>query len=422
MVHPSLAVWNGNNENIWGWFDWEWQDRLGGRPWGEDFYLRMLPVVVAELDPGRPYWPGSPYSGSMSVAPNADAHGCVHVWEVWNQLDHSRYRDRTPRFVAEFGWHRRRPRGRRCGPRSPTTRWRRTRPGWSTTRRPRTATASWRGVLPTTSAAPADFDDWLWATQLNQARAVRTGVEHFRSLRGTCMGTIWWQLNDCWPVTSWAVVDSSGRPKPAWHTLRDAYARRLLTIQPRGSELTLVAVNDTAEPWPVGGEARRLGADGRVLATAGVDMVVPSWSSEQLVLPRAVAEPGSPERELLLAEAGGSRAWWWFVADRQFDYPVPTIAAEVDALAPRRHRVILVGDTLVRDLALFVDRLSPAAEVDRQLVTALPGEPIELIITGLADLGDLDPTVLTRGPICRTANDLSFGSGRIRSFPNDSTG
>jgi beta-mannosidase len=417
MVHPSLALWNGNNENIWGWFDWEWRDRLDSRPWGEGFYFATLPRIVAEVDPGRPYWPGSPYSGSMTVAPNADAHGCVHVWDVWNRLDHTRYRDHTPRFVAEFGWQ------------AP--------PAWSTLR---TAisddplTPDSPGMVHHQKAEdgdrklarglahhftpPADFDDWLWATQLNQARAVRTGVEHFRSLRGPCMGTIWWQLNDCWPVTSWAVVDSAGRPKPAWYALRDAYAPRLLTLQPRGADLALVTVNDTGEPWPVVGEARRLDVDGHVLAAAAVDVVVEAWSSEQLVVPRAVADPGSPERELVQVDAGGSRAWWWFVADKDFAHPEPVIDVAVEALGPARHRVVLVGATLVRDLALFVDRLSPAAEVDHQLVTALAGEPIELVVTGL---DDLDPTILTERPICRTANDLSFGSGRIRSFPNDRT-
>jgi beta-mannosidase len=353
----------------------------------------------------------------MTVAPNADAHGCVHVWDVWNRLDHTRYRDHTPRFVAEFGWQ------------AP--------PAWSTLRAAITddpLTRDSPGMVHHQKAEdgdrklarglahhftpPADFDDWLWATQLNQARAVRTGVEHFRSLRGPCMGTIWWQLNDCWPVTSWAVVDSAGRPKPAWYALRDAYAPRLLTLQPRGADLALVTVNDTGEPWPVVGEARRLDVDGHVLAAAAVDVVVEAWSSEQLVVPRAVADPGSPERELVQVDAGGSRAWWWFVADKDFAHPEPVIDVAVEALGRARHRVVLVGATLVRDLALFVDRLSPAAEVDHQLVTALAGEPIELVVTGL---DDLDPTILTERPICRTANDLSFGSGRIRSFPNDRT-
>jgi beta-mannosidase len=71
---------------------------------GAGFYFDLLPKVCAELDPARPYWPGSPYSGSMDVAPNADAHGCAHLWDVWNQLDYTRYRDHAPRFASEFGW------------------------------------------------------------------------------------------------------------------------------------------------------------------------------------------------------------------------------------------------------------------------------------------------------------------------------
>jgi len=404
MVHPSLVLWNGNNENIWGWFDWEWQDRLDGRPWGEGFYFEVLPSIVAGLDPGRPYWPGSPYSGSMSVAPNADAHGCVHVWDVWNKLDHTRYRDRAPRFVAEFGWQ------------APPT-WATLRaaitddplapdsPGMAHHQKAEDGNGKLTRGLAHHFAVPADVDDWLWATQLNQARAVRTGVEHFRSLRGTCMGTIWWQLNDCWPVTSWALVDSSGRPKPAWYALRDAYAPRLITIQPRGAALAVVAVNDTGDPWPIAGAARRVDVTGRVLGAAPLDVVVDAWSSELVVLPGSVSTPRSPARELAVVEAGGLRAWWWFGPDRDFDYPVPGIDTEVEPIAPGRHRVTLVASALVRDLALFVDRLSPGAEVDRQLVTALPGEAIELTVTGL---DAVDPGVISSRPVLRTANDLAF--------------
>src|ERR1041384_6436219 len=76
---------------------------------------------------------------------------------------------------------------------------------------------------------PGDFADWHWATQLNQARATTHAVEHLRSHRPRTMGSVLWQLNDCWPVTSWAVVDGAGRLKPAWYALRRAYAPRLLT-------------------------------------------------------------------------------------------------------------------------------------------------------------------------------------------------
>ncbi len=74
-----------------------------------------------------------------------------------------------------------------------------------------------------------------------------------------------WQLNDCWPVTSWAMVDSAGVRKPIWHAVRHAYADRLMTIQPRDHRLALVLDNDTDEPWqspsPVAAqEFRRAGA------------------------------------------------------------------------------------------------------------------------------------------------------------------
>jgi beta-mannosidase len=164
-----------------------------------------------------------------------------------------------------------------------------------------------------------------------------------------------------------------------------------------------VAVNDTAEPWTVAGGVRRVDVHGRTRAAVELDAVVEPWSSALVVVPPTVAMSAAPEREVLLAEAGNWRAWWWFVADRDFAYPTPRFDAEVTTEAPGRHRLRLVPDSMVRDLALFVDRLVPSAEVDRQLVTALPGEPIELVVSGL---DAPDPTVLSTRPVCRTANDL----------------
>ena len=92
------------------------------------------------------------------------------------------------------------------------------------TRRRRTATASSTAAWPATCGVPDDFADWHWATQLNQARAIQYAVEHYRSWWPRTAGSIVWQLNDCWPVTSWAAVDGDGRRKPLWYALRRAYA------------------------------------------------------------------------------------------------------------------------------------------------------------------------------------------------------
>ncbi len=401
MPHPSLVLWNGNNENIWGFFDWDWQDSLDGRPWGLRYYQETLPAAVAEIDPARPYWPGSPYSGSMDVHPNDDGHGPRHVWDVWNEADYTVYRDYRPRFVAEFGWQ---------GP-----------PAWSTLTRavgddPLTPTSPGmrhhqkaedgdgklsRGLAPH-FPEPADVVDWHFATQLNQARAVALGVEHFRSLRPHCSGVVLWQLNDCWPAISWAAVDGDGRRKPLWYALRASYASRLLTFQPRDGHPALVAVNDTTAPWRASLTVRRIAFDGTKLAVHSGRITVDPLGVAAIGLPELLATPGDPAAELLVAEAGGERALWFFAEDRDLAYR----PANLEPTVERDHGVAVVtvqATTLVRDLCLFADRIDPAAEADDCLVTLLPGQRRTLRVRGVPR-GREDE--LLGHPVLRTANDL----------------
>ncbi|HEY0227858.1 MAG TPA: hypothetical protein VGC05_16040, partial [Mycobacterium sp.] len=280
--HPSLIIWNGNNENTWGWADWGWRVRIGSGTWGKGYYERLFPELLAELDPTRFYSPASPYSFGDFLNPNDQRNGTMHVWDVWNQKDYSAYREYRPRFVSEFGFQ---------GP-----------PAWSTLAAVvhdepldpygeqmlvhqkahlgnRKLQRGQEGHLPESRT----ISHWHWATQLNQALAIRFGVEHFRSLTPHNTGMILWQLNDNWPVVSWAAVDFAEHRKPLWHALRSAYAPRLATIQPRSSAaavqdafegtppvqdvLAYVVVNDTDEPIESASLAlKRVTFDGTVLA------------------------------------------------------------------------------------------------------------------------------------------------------------
>jgi beta-mannosidase len=393
MHHPSLVLWNGNNENIWGYFDWGWRERLQGRTWGAGFYFDLLARVCAELDSSRPYWAGSPYSGSMVVAPNADAHGCTHVWDVWNQLDYDRYRDHSPRFVSEFGWQ------------APPT-WQTLRssitdpvlapdsPGMAHHQKATDGDLKLARGLAAHVGVPHDFDAWWFGTQLMQARAITTGIEHFRSLRGHCMGTIWWQLNDCWPVTSWSVVDGGGMPKLGWFALRDAYRPRLLTVQPRGPELVLFAVNDSVEAWPVDGAVRRVGFDGSVLAEAIVTLRVAAGSLASMVLPPEVCCATDPTSEVIVVDGAGQRAWWWFAPDHQLTLTAPQLAAtwERDGDVVR---ATITTDVLLRDLTIYPDRMVAGATIDHQLISLLPGESTVVTVDGLAGT---DPVPLLTRP------------------------
>jgi len=364
---------------------------------------------VAETDPTRPYWPGSPYSGTFDVHPNDDGSGPKHVWDVWNERDYTGYRDYEPRFAAEFGFQ------------AP--------PSWSTLVRAvhddpiapdspgvlhhQKATDGngklARGLAPH-FAAPVTVDDWHFLTQVNQARAVTVGVEWFRSLRPRCMGTVWWQLNDCWPVTSWAVVDGDGALKPAWYALRRAYAPRLVTVQPRSGRPVVVLVNDTPDVWETTVDAGRYSVAGQRLAGTKVEVRVDPFAATDVLLPNDVASPEKPARELICAVADGRRATWWFVEDREAALPPASFDAEVRP-APGGYLVRVAARTLVRDLCLFADRLDPGARVDDMLITLLPGEEVELRVEA-ADIAD--PEALLAPPVLRYVNDVGVGDPEPR--------
>ncbi|MBY8881057.1 glycoside hydrolase family 2 protein [Actinacidiphila acidipaludis] len=380
MPHASLVLWNGNNENLWGFRDWDWEPDLAGRSWGEGYYLDLLPRVVAETDPTRPYWAGSPWSGSRDRHPNDPRHGTAHSWEVWNRRDYTHYRDDVPRFVAEFGWQ------------AP--------PAYATLRRAlsdRPLTPDAPGMLHHQKAEdgngkldrglahhfapPADFATWHYLTQVNQVRAVATGVEHWRSHWPLCAGTILWQLNDCWPVTSWAAIDGDGREKPLYHELKRLYADRLLTLQTREGRTVLAAVNQSAEPWTTTALVRRLDAHGGPGAEEHVPVQVAARSVALLELDPEIGELRDPQRELLVADADGLRAVHVAVPDRAFAYPAAEMTISVTP-NPGGARVTVTAHTLVRDLLLQADRLHPEARTDRGLVTLLPGESAEFAVTG----------------------------------------
>lgn len=411
--HASLVLWNGANENIWGFADWGWPLFLEGRTWGLRYYTEVFPAIVAELDPTRPYSQNSPYSpvgpDGEERHPNDPDHGTHHEWECWNRRDYVHYRDDVPRFCSEFGWQ------------GPAT--------WATLTRAVPAdvldkeSESFllhqkaedgngkldRGLAPHLPV-PGDFEDWHWATSLLQARAVRFAVEHYRSWWPRTAGSIVWQLNDCWPVTSWAAIDGDERPKPLWFALRDAYADRIVTVQPRDGRLVAVLVNDSDEPWSGTATAERTGLDGVVLAGTAVPFEVGARAVLEVSLPDAVLAVGDASGEVLLVRTGDggpgeTRAVHAWAEDKDLGLdPVPyaTTVTRVDD----GYRVDVVAHSLVRDLALLADKLAPDASVDHQLVTLVAGEAFSLVVRTAAEVA---PERLVDPQVLRSANALVRG-------------
>jgi beta-mannosidase len=399
--HPSLAIWNGGNENIWGHADWGWQHSLAGRSWGWGYYTEVLPAIVADLDPTRPYSPGCPYSLSPRFHPNDPAHGTTHIWDVWNQLDYTAYRDYLPRFVAEFGFQ---------GPPTWTTLTRAVHddplrpesPGMLAHQKAEDGQDKLARGLKAHLPSPETIDDWHWATSLNQARAVAFGIDHLRSCSPVCMGAVVWQLNDCWPVTSWSAVDGDGRRKPMWYAMRRSFRDRLLTLQPRETRLALVAVNDGATAWRAGVRVSRRRFDGNVAAVADLSIELDPRGSTFIELPEQIAAAADPPQELLVVESDGERAWWFFADDVDSALPTPQFDCRTERVSDG-YRVVVTARTMLRDLAVLADRVAADAVVDDMLVSLLPGESATFHVRTRATV---DPGAFTDPRVLRCANQL----------------
>jgi len=365
--HPALVVWNGGNENLQGFQDWGWKEELGSTTWGAGYYEEIFPALFAELDPTRPYQPGSPASPAPDLHPNDPDHGTNHEWTVWNQLGWEHYRDRVPRFCSEYGWQAP-PTSATIAEFLPADERSSTSETFLAHQKALDGNGKLdRGMAPHTGV-PADFEDWVWAAQLNQARAVAAAVEHHRSWWPRTAGSIYWQLDDCWPVTSWSVVDSAGRRKPAFHALARAFAPRMLSIQPRDGVPHLALINDTDEPFEHTGRARRTTVDGAVLASAEFEIAVPPRSVHLQELPLL-----GPDDEPVVVDVDGLRTVHVGAPDKDLTWnPAPVQSSVTET--PDGYDVQVRARALARDVTFLVETVDPQARVDDGLVTLLPGE------------------------------------------------
>ena len=211
--HASLGLWCGNNEMEM----YTPVERYNGNCKTKASYIRMyqhiIPHILEKEDPITPYWPSSPSSGGNFDNPTDPNRGDSHCWDVWHgRLPFSEYRNDFFRYVSEFGFQ--------SFPCKASVKEFSLPEDWNifsrvmeTHQRNEGANGLIMTYIAKNYLYPADFDVLLYASQLLQAEAMKYGVEHWRRYRGRCMGAIYWQLNDIWPVASWASIDYYGRWK-----------------------------------------------------------------------------------------------------------------------------------------------------------------------------------------------------------------
>ena len=236
--HPSLALWCGGNEISEGYYNWGWQQSLG---WSEAddhaikagydrLFENILPLVVETYDGTRPYWPSSPSKGWGR--PESLTQGDVHYWGVWwGEQPYEVYREKVGRFNSEYGYQ--------------------SYPDYTTLEKiaqgeplsidAKVIAAHQKHARGTRQiddfiqryfpdAHPKDFEEYVYLSQLSQAYGMEVAIEAHRTAKPYNMGTLYWQLNDAWPVTSWSSIDYYGNPKVFHERLKTLYAPVLLSL------------------------------------------------------------------------------------------------------------------------------------------------------------------------------------------------
>ncbi len=282
--HASLGLWCGNNEIESAWACWD--SFKGHDPSFIDDYLHLfedvIPRALRECDDVTFYWPSSPSSyGSFKDVESEDV-GDVHYWKVWHGfLPFDDYRKHFFRFCSEFGFQ--------SFPLEKTVdsyTLPEDRNVFSEIMESHQKNSSANGKILAYLAQnflyPKDFSSLLYVSQILQAVAMKTGVEHFRRNRGRCMGALYWQINDNWPVASWASIDYYGRWKACQYYAADFYAPLAGSLLVEKNNATAWAANESRTDRTMKVVMSVKSVDLRTLATAEYEVKVPAFTSLQI--------------------------------------------------------------------------------------------------------------------------------------------
>ncbi len=237
--HASIVLWCGNNEN-----EWIYYRNGNGNPdrmTGFKIFHKLLPEICQRLDPTRPYWPSSPWGGED---PNSEEVGNRHSWDIWSRwVDFTNVINDKGKFISEFGFQ---------APANIST--------WETCLAPEDKFPQSRifefhnkqeegnerlfRFLAAHQKVTTEFMPFIYACQVNQAEALKMCIEHWRRKKFKTAGALIWQLNDCWPVSSWSLIDSNKSPKASYYYAKRFFSDILLSFELGAEGLILWTVND----------------------------------------------------------------------------------------------------------------------------------------------------------------------------------
>jgi len=361
--HPSLAIWCGNNEVDEAWFNWGYQkslsysdrDSIEVRSNYLKIFEKLLPEVISDYSPYFPYIPSSPKIGWGHK--EALYSGDMHYWGVWwGEEPFKMYEEKVGRFMSEYGFqgfpdlrtldscllpedmnlnspallnHQKHPRGMELI----------------------------QKYMEREYNVPEKFDDYTYVSQLVQAYGIKTAIEAHRRAKPYCMGTLYWQLNDCWPVISWSGLDYYNHWKALHYFVKKAYGEFLISFEEKNDSLKVFVVSDKLQNVKAELDLRIVRFDGEE-QWSDIQIVDIAANSSKIYYKKEV--PGFPKNNHLFSVrliynnkllASNN---YYFMPVKDLQLPEPNIQKKI-VKTEKGYQIILKTDKLARNIFFSVN-------------------------------------------------------------------
>ncbi len=282
--HPCIALWCGNNEIDEAWHNWGWASGYSKKDSAEiwqsykKIFHELLPQKLAELDSGRAYHSSSPRYGRGNY--KSQFYGDSHYWGVWHDAEpFENYEKKVPRFMSEFGFQSF-PAKATIAQFAASEQHYTDSPEMQTHQKHPRGNKLIKEYMQRHYPIPENFDHFVYLSQLLQAEGITKGIEAHRRAKPYCGGTLYWQLNDCWPAVSWSSIDYYGRKKALYYFVKRSYAKYLLSFAAKADSLNLYLVSDDVKQQKAVLNYKIKSMKNKILKSDKVEFEIPANSSK----------------------------------------------------------------------------------------------------------------------------------------------
>ena len=390
--HPSIALWCGDNENLIAWNRWGWKEKVienqgqevADTIWHayDTLFHSILPELVKTCDDNRFYWASSPSAG-IGELENGKS-GDMHYWGVWWAKEpFSRYEEVIPRFMSEYGFQ--------SFPDINSVKKYTIEEDYDiysevmkSHQRSSIGNATIEEYLLRDYNKPEDFETFLYVGQLLQARGINTAIEAHRRNMPHCMGSLYWQLNDVWPVASWSGIDWYGDWKALHYTVKEAFKNVMVSHEIKNDTLKFFIISDVLGDFDAQLDIKVMNFKGEIINSQILEVIVKENSSS-IYLQENISEltkKNNPDEILIYAALTDlnnkeiDNSFIYLLPPKELTLPYPDIKININSIDSHNYRIIVSSNIMAKNVYL---QIPFDGHLSDNYFDMLPGSEKELI-------------------------------------------